>query len=155
MPAPVPIHVPLLVTRPVKVCRAVPVLKVPPLVSVLNVKVSFTVLFHWAPVFIVTAPVKVLAPSTEVLFKIPPVPVPTIVVVDTVKLTPPTIRVPIPPTSSIFRLLHNEATLMVTVNPPPIFTSSKAPGNVPVFIALKYPTVDHVPTAFQLPVARE
>ena len=50
---------------------------------------------------------------------------------------------------------HAAVAVTVTVNPPPILTTSPATGNVPALVALTKLTVDQVVLEFQLPIALE
>jgi hypothetical protein len=83
--------------------------------------------FHVAPVFITTAPVKVLSPVPDVaVVNVPLAPLPTVVTPDTVKVKPPRVRVPVLLILSVVQAAL--ARPIVTLNPPPILTMSPATG---------------------------
>jgi len=91
------LYVPLLVRLPAIPTTAFPFsVNVPPLLIVTsepNVNASATDSVIIAPLLIVTAPVKVFVPVVEVMFKMPLVPFPTVVVPDTVNEKAPTLKV--------------------------------------------------------------
>ena len=85
---------------------------------------SETISVQVPPEFIITGPLKFLLPAVALIFKVPPVP--TVEVPDTVIVLP---AFKMPPVT--FRVVQLAAApVIVTVNPPPILTTSPATGNV-------------------------
>lgn len=132
-----------------KVCTPVPAMNVVALLVKLlaNVIAGAADSFHIAPLFRVTAPVKVLVPVALLKFIVPV----TDVALFTLMVKPPTVSIEreltvSDPKEAVFALT-------VTVKPPSIITSSPATGtaapDAPPDVA------DHVPVEFQFPVATE
>lgn len=109
------------------------------------------------PPFMVTAPVNVLVPVADVIVKLLPVtPPPIVVVPDTVNVNAPTESDDNVVGSSITKVAQAAfAAFTVTMNPPPIFTTSPAIGKVPVLVELTKLTVDQVVLTFQAADALE
>lgn len=120
--------------------------KVPVMVTLLpNDNCAAAVSDKLAPAFIVTTPVNVLVPVALVIVKLLPVtPPPMVVVPETVNVKPPTERDDNVVGSSITRVAQAAFAPIVTVNPPPIFTTSPAIGKVPILVELTKLTVDQV-----------
>ncbi len=112
---------------------------------------SLTASFQSPPLLMVTNPVKVLAPGNAVMFRVPPVPVPTVVMPDTAKPWPAFNVLLL----AILSVAQAAGVVIVTVKPPPMLTMSPATGKVPILTALTWLTVDHVVLRFQAVEALE